>query len=83
MGGKTVMKFSLLFPERVEKLIIVDIAPKKYLPDFKNIIDGYNHLDLNSFNSRSEIDNVYKILWSDNFLRSFLMKTFTEIKRKV
>ena len=28
MGGKTAMKFSLLFPERVEKLIIVDIAPK-------------------------------------------------------
>lgn len=74
MGGKTAMKFSLLFPERVEKLIIVDIAPKKYLPDFKNIIDGYNHLDLNSFNSRTEIDNVYKIFVDDNFLRSFLMK---------
>tara|TARA_B100000963_G_scaffold347624_1_gene354188 strand:- start:3997 stop:4764 length:768 start_codon:yes stop_codon:yes gene_type:complete len=74
MGGKTAMKFSLLFPERVEKLIIVDIAPKKYLPDFKNIIDGYNHLDLDSFNSRFEIDNVYKIFVEDNFLRSFLMK---------
>ena len=74
MGGKTAMKFSLLFPERVEKLIIVDIAPKKYLPDFKNIIDGYNHLDLDSFKSRSEIDNVYKIFVEDNFLRSFLMK---------
>ena len=35
MGGKTAMKFSLLFPERVEKLIIVDIAPKKYLPILK------------------------------------------------
>ena len=74
MGGKTAMKFSLLFPERVEKLIIVDIAPKKYLPDFKNIIDGYNHLDLDSFKSRSEIDNVYKIFVEDNLLRSFLMK---------
>ena len=74
MGGKTAMKFSLLFPERVEKLIVVDIAPKKYLPDFKNIIDGYNHLDLDSFNSRFEIDNVYKIFVEDNFLRSFLMK---------
>ncbi len=74
MGGKTAMKFSLLFPERVEKLIVVDIAPKKYLPDFKNIIDGYNHLDLDSFNSRFEIDNAYKIFVEDNFLRSFLMK---------
>ena len=37
MGGKTAMKFSLLFPEMVEKLIVVDIAPKVYSPDFKNI----------------------------------------------
>ncbi len=74
MGGKTAMKFSSMFPERVEKLIVVDIAPKKYSPDFKNIIDGYNHLDLDSFNSRAEIDNVYKIFVEDNSLRSFLMK---------
>ena len=74
MGGKTAMKFSLLFPERVEKLIVVDIAPKKYFPDFKNIIDGYNHLNLDSYKSRSEIDNVYKFFVEDNFLRSFLMK---------
>ena len=74
MGGKTAMKFSLLFPEKVEKLIVVDIAPKMYYPDFKNIIDGYNNLDLDSFRSRSEIDNVYKIFVRDNFLRSFLMK---------
>ena len=74
MGGKTAMKFSLLFPERVEKLIVVDIAPKTYFPDFKNIIDGYNHLDLDSFKSRSEIDNIYKSFVKDNFLRSFLMK---------
>ena len=74
MGGKTAMKFSLLFPERVEKLIVVDIAPKTYFPDFKNIIDGYNHLDLDSFKNRTQIDNIYKSFVSDNFLRSFLMK---------
>ena len=60
MGGKTAMKFSLLFPEMVEKLIVVDIAPKIYFPDFKDILDGYNHLNLDSFKSRSEIDNIYK-----------------------
>ena len=55
MGGKTAMKFSLLFPKMVEKLIVVDIAPKIYFPDFKDILDGYNHLNLDSFKSRSEI----------------------------
>ena len=74
MGGKTAMKFSLLFPEMVEKLIVVDIAPKIYSPDFKDILDGYNHLNLDSFKSRSEIDNIYKSFVEDNFMRSFLMK---------
>ena len=74
MGGKTAMKFSLLFPEMVEKLIVVDIAPKIYFPDFNDIMDGYNHLNLESFKSRSEIDNIYKSFVEDNFMRSFLMK---------
>jgi len=74
MGGKTAMKFSLLFPEKVEKLIVVDIAPKKYLPDFKDIMDGYNYLNLDSFKNRSEIDNYFKDYVSDIFLRSFLLK---------
>ena len=74
MGGKTAMKFALLFPEMVEELIVVDIAPKIYFPDFKDILDGYNHLNLDSFKSRSEIDNIYKSFVEDNFMRSFLMK---------
>jgi len=74
MGGKTAMKFSLLFPEMVEKLIVVDIAPKIYFPDFNDIIEGYSHLNLDSFKSRSEIDNIYKSFVEDKFMRSFLMK---------
>ncbi len=30
MGGKTAMNFAVTFPERVEKLIVVDIAPIYY-----------------------------------------------------
>ena len=74
MGGKTAMKFSLLFPEMVEKLIVVDIAPKIYFPDFNDIMGGYSHLNLDSFKSRSEIDNIYKSFVEDKFMRSFLMK---------
>ena len=74
MGGKTAMKFSLLFPEMVEKLIVVDIAPKTYFPDFNDIMEGYSHLNLDSFKSRSEIDNIYKSFVEDKFMRSFLMK---------
>src|ERR1700684_1714715 len=30
MGGKTAMHFAVSHPERVEKLVVVDISPKKY-----------------------------------------------------
>ena len=30
MCGKTAMNFSFTYPKRVEKLIIIDISPKKY-----------------------------------------------------
>lgn len=38
MGGKVVMEFALRYPSRVEKLIIVDIAPIKYAASHKEII---------------------------------------------
>jgi len=38
MGGKVVMEFALRYPSRVEKLIIVDIAPIRYQPSHNEII---------------------------------------------
>lgn len=32
LGGKAVMQFALSYPDRVNKLIVVDIAPKAYPP---------------------------------------------------
>jgi pimeloyl-ACP methyl ester carboxylesterase len=42
MGGKTAMSLALQYPTRVSKLIVADIAPKKYDVDakFSNIITG-------------------------------------------
>jgi pimeloyl-ACP methyl ester carboxylesterase len=38
LGGKAVMTFAISFPEKVEKLIVVDIAPKAYPPHHQGII---------------------------------------------
>ena len=32
LGGKAVMTFAISYPEKVEKLIVADIAPKAYPP---------------------------------------------------
>ena len=34
MGGKVAMCFALKFPQRIEKMVLVDIAPKKYTHPF-------------------------------------------------
>ena len=36
LGGKAVMTFAISYPEKVEKLIVADIAPKAYPPSSGN-----------------------------------------------
>jgi esterase len=38
MGGKTAMLFAVMYPELVEKLIIVDISPREYQPHHNAIL---------------------------------------------
>ena len=40
MGGKTTMTSAAEYPQYLEKLIVVDIAPKKYAPHHQEIIDA-------------------------------------------
>ena len=51
MGGKTAMEFALLYPKNVDKLIIVDIAPKLYKENHVNIFEGLKQV-LSRANSR-------------------------------
>ena len=47
MGGKVAMQFALDFPEKVEKLVIVDIAPRKYLRGHDDVFEAIYDIDLN------------------------------------
>lgn len=58
MGGKTAMQFTLTYPELVEKLIVVDIAPKAYPPHHDTIFDALCNLNLSEYISRAELDRV-------------------------
>ena len=64
MGGKTAMCFAADYPERIEKLIVVDIAPKNYflLNDesqyflHKNILQAMLEIDFSRMESRKNIE---------------------------
>lgn len=65
MGGKTAMWFAAEYPERVEKLIVVDIAPKDYLLMndesqyflHTNILRAMLEIDFVRMETRKEIEN--------------------------
>jgi len=74
MGGKTAMQFSLMYPEKVDRLIIVDVAPKAYPPKHDQIFDALFALKLEKCKSRSELDSAMSQHISDQAVRQLLLK---------
>ena len=75
MGGKTAMQLALLHPERVRKLVVVDIAPRAYYPRHGEIFAGLLSLDLSTFTSRKEIEDALAPSIPDISVRRFLLKS--------
>lgn len=74
LGGKTAMVFSNQHPELVDKLIIVDIAPKRYPVHHDSIIEGLKSIDLHKLQSRTEADNTLSKFVPLIGVRQFLLK---------
>ncbi|MBU6951109.1 alpha/beta fold hydrolase [Hahella sp. HN01] len=74
MGGKTAMQIALEYPQRVEKLIVADIAPVAYPPHHKDILAGLTALDPASLSSRQEADELVKPYVPELPVRQFLLK---------
>ena len=80
MGGKTTMTFAVEFPQFAEKLVIVDIAPKKYAPHHDEIIKALYSLDLSAISSRREADEEMKKSIENDGIRLFLLKNLNREK---
>lgn len=77
MGGKTVMNFAVKYPERVEKLIVADIAPRYYPVHHESILEGLNSLELKKIQSRKEADDQLAKYIPELGVRQFLLKSLT------
>lgn len=74
MGGKTVMLMAVEYPERVDRMIVADIAPRFYPPHHQFILDALNEVDFSRVTSRTEIDDIFKKYIPEYSIRQFLLK---------
>jgi pimeloyl-ACP methyl ester carboxylesterase len=84
MGGKTAMWLSILHPESVSKLIVVDISPAGYarmtspspvIGQHLNIIHAIRTVDLSTQDTRKAIDLELSAYIPDERVRQFLTKS--------
>lgn len=74
MGGKVSMNFALAHPDKLSKLIVVDIAPRAYNLEHYVILDGLKAVPIDTITSRGEADEVLAAFVPEPDVRQFLLK---------
>lgn len=81
MGGKVAMVSALVAPDRVERLVVVDIAPVTYPSRYQPIFEAMRSLDLDSLADRREADQRLLRRLPDGVLRQFLLQNLQRNER--
>jgi len=76
MGGKVAMTYALEYPETPEKLVVVDISPRRY--PGRNVhfdmISAMLSVDFDAVQTREEIETLMEKSIPDRRIRLFVMK---------
>jgi pimeloyl-ACP methyl ester carboxylesterase len=74
MGGKIAMEFAAIYPDIIDRLIIVDVAPYPYPPHHTEVFDMLQAIDLSSLSSRVEIEKEVRNRIDNESVIQFMMK---------
>ncbi|MGX5913857.1 alpha/beta fold hydrolase [Aliidiomarina sp. Khilg15.8] len=74
MGGKIAMEIALRHPDRVDSLIVADIAPVAYDPHHHETLDALCAIDLDNLESRQQADAELAKSIETKGVRQFLLK---------
>jgi pimeloyl-ACP methyl ester carboxylesterase len=77
MGGKVAMQFASQSPQAIEKLVIVDVAPKAYPPAHRLLLQAMQNLELRGLKTYGEAEAALGATISDALLRKFVVKNLT------
>lgn len=80
MGGKSVMRFTLDFPEHVLSQTIVDMAPRAYPSGHEHIFDALQSLDITEIESRVQASDHLNQFLKNQAVSQFLLKNLDRRK---
>lgn len=80
MGGKVAMHLATQHSGKVDKLIVVDIAPKYYPPHHQEIFRGFHSVNLSTLKNRKEADDQMAEVISNFGVRQFILKNLDRKK---
>ena len=73
IGGKVAMAVSQQAPERLRKLVVVDIAPRQYAETHRPLMDALMALNLTQYTTRRAVDVALLTTIPDKGVRQFLL----------
>ncbi len=73
LGGKVAMQFAAEQTAWMDKLVVVDISPRRYFSEHTPLMDAMLALDLQSLESRSAVDEALADKVTDKSVRQFLL----------
>lgn len=73
LGGKVAMRLAVDYPEKIQRLIVVDMVPKEYPPHHTLEFEAMHALDLQAIKSRKDADLLLGPWISDWTMRQFLL----------
>lgn len=83
MGGKVAMQLALSFPDLVEKLVVVDIAPVSYPEDadgHMNVLAAMDAVKLDAIKSRTEAEVTLEDYIPEEATRKFVLTNLVRNK---
>lgn len=73
LGGKVAMQFAMQYPERMDRLMVIDMAMRAYPDEHTHLINAMMAIDLSTMRHRSEADKALSGAIDNATVRQFLL----------
>lgn len=82
LGGKVAMQVALIAADRIDRLVVADIAPVAYTPRHQNVFKALNAVNVDTLNSRAQAGEILSEHLQEPGVAQFLLKGLSQIDGK-